>query len=163
MQDEPRAPDPIRSEALLSPGGFVAPSQHRNHEVEVSPTLAPCHSTLSENDLLQTFRDFAGEAAGTKGLGALFRPPVDLLFTGSFDELRSCGTGQLRYLIVNIQSVSEFAVWPNLLPSAAESHSVLCQSHVLNRDVWADKQLRALISNSCLLWQVFARTVCAAC
>lgn len=117
-EDEPRAPDPIRSEALLSPGGFVAPSQHRNHEVE-------------------TFRDFAGEAAGTKGLGALFRPPVDLLFTGSFDELRSCGTGQLRYLIVNIQSVTEFA------------------SHVLNRDVWADKQLRALISNSCLLWQFY--------
>ena len=90
-EDFVRAPDPVKNETLIDPSAYAPPRTNRpNHERE-------------------TFRNFAGESEGT-GLGKLFRPPVDLLFSGGFNEAKQKGADELRYLIVNIQAVDEFAV-----------------------------------------------------
>ncbi|OSX68392.1 hypothetical protein BU14_2884s0001, partial [Porphyra umbilicalis] len=75
---------------------------------------------------------------GVAGLSALFRPPADVTFVGSFDEAMQFANTASKWLLVNIQSATDFA------------------SHVLNRDVWARPAARALLDTSYVLWQVEA-------
>eukprot|EP00658_Telonema_sp_P-2_P063649 TRINITY_DN5240_c0_g1_i12.p1 TRINITY_DN5240_c0_g1~~TRINITY_DN5240_c0_g1_i12.p1 ORF type:complete len:375 (-),score=69.94 TRINITY_DN5240_c0_g1_i12:56-1180(-) len=121
QQGEPevRAPDPVRNEALVDNTDASMPGTRRtrNHERD-------------------RFRSFAGEASGN-GFAQLFKPPVDLLYSGQFHEAKRKGTEELRYLVVNLQAVDEFA------------------SHTLNRDTWKNKQVRAVIKEACILWQFY--------
>ncbi|EOD07996.1 hypothetical protein EMIHUDRAFT_218037 [Emiliania huxleyi CCMP1516] len=70
-----------------------------------------------------------------KNLSEIYRPPTEICFVGSFEELRLTGRQQSRWLLVNIQSPTEFA------------------SQQLNADTWTDEGLRAVLGSSFLLWQ----------
>lgn len=59
-----------------------------------------------------------------KNLAAIYRPPLELCFRGPFDELRAAGREEGKWLLVNIQSATEFA------------------SQQLNADTWRDEALR---------------------
>lgn len=72
----------------------------------------------------------------TKRLEDLFRPPCDILFIGSFAEAREHAKTMNRWLLVNVQNQQEFS----------------CQ--ILNRDVWPDEQVREIINDHFVLWQV---------
>ena len=72
-----------------------------------------------------------------KTLADIYRPPTDMCFQGTFDQLRQAGREQGRWLLVNIQSPTEFA------------------SHQLNADTWRDETLKMLISASFLFWQQY--------
>ena len=72
----------------------------------------------------------------TKRLEDLFRPPCDVLFLGTFLEARDHAKDVNRWLIVNVQDQQEFA----------------CQ--ILNRDVWSNPQIKEIISDHFVLWQV---------
>lgn len=72
----------------------------------------------------------------TKRLEDLFRPPYDILFLGTFVEAREYAKSKNRWLLVNVQNPQEFA----------------CQ--MLNRDVWSDKQIKEIIKDHFVLWQV---------
>lgn len=74
--------------------------------------------------------------ARTKRLEDLFRPPCDILFLGSFIEARERAKDVNRWLLVNVQNSQEFA----------------CQ--ILNRDVWPNSQIREIIKDHFVLWQV---------
>ncbi|XP_019096418.1 PREDICTED: putative plant UBX domain-containing protein 14 [Camelina sativa] len=55
-------------------------------------------------------------------LSSLYRPPLDLLFNGSFEKAKATASIEDLWLLVNLQSTIEFA----------------SQSHTLNRDLWSN-------------------------
>lgn len=69
-------------------------------------------------------------------LSELFRPPVDITFCGSFQAARDYAKEQNKWLIVNVQDMSNFN----------------CQ--VLNRDIWSSEKLRGVIKKYFIFWQV---------
>lgn len=69
-------------------------------------------------------------------LGDLFRPPVDLSVIGTLQTVKDGACAQNRWLIVNLQDNAEFA------------------SQVLNRDVWSDENVRAMIAKYFVFWQI---------
>lgn len=66
----------------------------------------------------------------------IFRPPVDICFCGSFQACRDYATEKNRWLIVNLQDHTEFL------------------SQCLNRDVWSNENLKNIIRNYFVFWQV---------
>ncbi|KAJ1988537.1 UBX domain protein Ubx2 [Dimargaris cristalligena] len=60
-------------------------------------------------------------------LAELFRPPFDLIQNLPFDQARGLAKSQRKWILVNIQKVSEFA----------------CQ--VLNRDIWSDATVKEIV------------------
>ena len=73
----------------------------------------------------------------SRRLEDLFRPPCDILFLGTFLEAREYAKSMNRWLLVNVQNPQEFA----------------CQ--ILNRDVWPNEQVREMIKDHFVLWQVY--------
>lgn len=71
-----------------------------------------------------------------KRLEDLFRPPIELLFGGTFNAARDHATDKNRWLVVNLQDQKEF------------------KSQVLNRDIWSDLELKKVIKKHFILWQV---------
>lgn len=81
-----------------------------------------------------------GNVGKVESLADLFKPPFDLIFTGTFDELRMMGQAKKRWLLVNLQDSKEFA------------------SQVLNRDVWSHEGVKAILSEHFLFWQIHSIT-----
>ncbi|KAL0867293.1 hypothetical protein Bca101_046411 [Brassica carinata] len=74
-------------------------------------------------------------------LSSMYRPPVDLLFDGrTFEEAKQTSRTQNLWLLVNLQSRTEFA------------------SHTLNRDVWSNDTVSEAVVSSFVLWQVYDNT-----
>ena len=69
-------------------------------------------------------------------LSELYRPPLELLFQGNFTEAKEAGAAINKWLLVNVQDATEFS------------------SHILNRDVWHNSQVKNVVETSFLLWQV---------
>eukprot|EP00611_Tribonema_gayanum_P031222 TRINITY_DN8943_c0_g1_i1.p1 TRINITY_DN8943_c0_g1~~TRINITY_DN8943_c0_g1_i1.p1 ORF type:complete len:410 (-),score=119.67 TRINITY_DN8943_c0_g1_i1:62-1264(-) len=65
----------------------------------------------------------------------LFPPPTDMIERSSFSDTRQACRQSKKWIMVNIQDRSVFA------------------SHRLNRDVWSDETVRALVSESFVFWQ----------
>ncbi|KAH0540419.1 UBX domain-containing protein 7 isoform X1 [Cotesia glomerata] len=157
---------------LMFEGGPVAAQRTvPEDEPEIRAPISPTQEILVPNDPIYTlprasksvfdrFRDFSVEirrqeeemtrqASGekapshckTKRLEDLFRPPYDILFLGTFVEAREYAKSKNRWLLVNVQNPQEFA----------------CQ--MLNRDVWSDKQIKEIIKDHFVLWQVLSDTV----
>lgn len=78
----------------------------------------------------------------SKRLEDLFRPPYDIMFLGSFIEAREHAKLMNRWLLVNVQNPLEFS----------------CQ--ILNRDLWPNEQIREMVRDHFVLWQViqFSKT-----
>ncbi|CAK7566155.1 MAG: UBX domain protein Ubx2 [Sporothrix epigloea] len=83
-----------------------------------------------------TDRQSPTATSGRERLEALFRPPFDLIErVSSWDEARSIGKDQKRWILANVQDLSDFG----------------CQ--VLNRDHWKDKAIRQLVRENFLFLQ----------
>lgn len=76
----------------------------------------------------------------SRRLSSLFRAPLKLLFQGTFEEAKSTSSRQNLWLLVNLQSTTEFA------------------SHMLNRDLWANEVVSQAIESSFILSQVYDDT-----
>ncbi|XP_019152389.1 PREDICTED: plant UBX domain-containing protein 7-like [Ipomoea nil] len=68
-------------------------------------------------------------------LAALYRPPYELMYYGSFEGSKGEARDLDRWLIINVQSAGEFA------------------SHVLNRDIWGDESVAQIIRSTFVFWQ----------
>ncbi|KAG5593328.1 hypothetical protein H5410_043842 [Solanum commersonii] len=68
-------------------------------------------------------------------LSVLFRPPYELLYNGPFDDAKEADEKRNRWLLVNVQSRSEF------------------DSDTLNRDTWANDIVAQMIENNFVFWQ----------
>ncbi|XP_076042373.1 UBX domain-containing protein 7 isoform X2 [Oratosquilla oratoria] len=143
-EEEVRAPIPQKQEVLVEGPDEIAYSFRGKRR--------------SARSVFDRFRDFEAEAkrqeeelmsggASTsthsatdkkrRTLEDLFRPPIDLIFKGTFQGARDMGATSKKWLMVNIQDSSEFS----------------CQ--VLNRDVWSNPTIKAIIREQFIFWQVY--------
>ncbi|VYS62632.1 unnamed protein product [Arabidopsis thaliana] len=73
-------------------------------------------------------------------LSSLYRPPPSLFFHGSFEDAKATSSREDLWLLVNLQSTTEFA------------------SHLLNRDLWPHDAVFQAIKSSFILLQVYDDT-----
>lgn len=78
----------------------------------------------------------ASEEEKIRSLEDLFRPPLDLMFNGSLEAAKDQGTRDNKWIMVNIQNPTEFH----------------CQ--VLNRDIWRNPAVKAIIREHFIFWQM---------
>ena len=129
-------------------GGFdddnVREALPQYREQLMDPALRPAAAEGPQHHPLEAFRDFKAERrasdAGERGddddedddevvykskrprnLAEIYRPPAEMMFKGSFEQLRTEGKKQRRWLLVNIQSPTEFAS-QQVPPPHAHSH-----------------------------------------
>lgn len=69
-------------------------------------------------------------------LDHLYRPPVEICFSGSFQAARDFAQMQNRWLLVNVQDNSSF------------------QSQILNRDIWSSCKIRDILKAYFVFWQI---------
>lgn len=162
-EDGVRAPIPAKREQLLLPedDNFRVTTANRKRR----PMLTVCplrnfarEAELQEQQLLGIIPDENAATASSstgprissrsirmahkarnekrKRLEDLFRPPIDLLFGGTFNAARDYSTEKNRWLVVNLQDQKEF------------------KSQVINRDIWADLELKRIVKKHFVLWQV---------
>ncbi|MCL7035059.1 hypothetical protein MKW94_023947 [Papaver nudicaule] len=67
----------------------------------------------------------------------LYRPPLELMFDGSFHDAKDVAKEQNKWLIVNVQSKREFS------------------SITLNLDTWAHEAVSQTIKGNFIFWQVY--------
>ncbi|EFX89353.1 hypothetical protein DAPPUDRAFT_190703 [Daphnia pulex] len=141
-----RAPIPQKQEVLVESGyegygfGFKGKKRivksvfdsFRNFEVETKLQ----ESRLRETNGLAT--PVAGASmSGKRTLEELFRPPIDMMFNGNLLNARDTGKTVKKWIMVNIQNISEFR----------------CQ--LLNRDVWSQKSIKNLVRENFLFLQLY--------
>ena len=122
------------------------------HPYEEPPVRAPDASNfsqlVSENQSLHSSRkrpnatsvfaiggSFKAKTPKDATLERLYERPTELMFTGTFYELRQKGKTEDKWLLINIQRESEF------------------KTHVLNRDVWSDECIQDMIDCHFIFWQ----------
>ncbi|XP_060079385.1 UBX domain-containing protein 7-like [Ylistrum balloti] len=150
-EEDVRAPIPQRNETLVeeTPAGFGL----AHYSGQMSDDDLGFHGRRRKaRSVFDGFRDFQAEAkqqeemmtAGAstfhskrQTLEDLFRPPIDVMFKGSFANAREHGKTCQKWLMVNIQNVQEFA----------------CQA--LNRDVWSNSSVKSIIKSKFIFWQVY--------
>lgn len=77
----------------------------------------------------------APNGSHARRLQDLFRPPYELMVHMSWDEARTLGKGDQKWILVNLQDMSDFN----------------CQA--LNRDIWKDQSIKDLVSENFLFLQ----------
>ncbi|KAJ2712905.1 UBX domain protein Ubx2 [Coemansia spiralis] len=154
--DEVRAPIAARRDVLVddyggvdySAAGYVRPTLGRMREAASIFAQQPGAGRVP-------FRDFAQEAAemtenarnsasgGSESaasrrsrLADLFKPPFDLMHAGGLESARTEGTRNGRWVLVNLQQVSEF------------------QCQALNRDVWSQEGVRDIVKRNFIFLQL---------
>ncbi|KRX87902.1 UBX domain-containing protein 7 [Trichinella pseudospiralis] len=115
---------------------------------DVLPPIPPTSGVLVNENFHQTYSTIEYRNALTGNgrpnsdkpttLERLFRPPLELMYRGSWESARREAESRNRWLLVNVQDPQQFA----------------CQ--VLNRDVWSCSAIRDLIENNFIFWQANA-------
>ncbi|KAM0522475.1 hypothetical protein ACHAPE_002065 [Trichoderma viride] len=75
-------------------------------------------------------------SAHARRLEDLFRPPYDLMSRLSWDEARTLGKEDKKWIMVNLQDMSDFG----------------CQ--MLNRDIWKDRAVKELVNENFIFLQL---------
>lgn len=160
-----RSTGPSSSNRAFGPSTSKSKSEDDLEDQEIRPPIPPVRQVLVQNpqrrynnrsgavsDVFDVFRDFQAEAqwqeteneqgsaagrAGLRTIEDLFRPPLEVIFHGSFDSAREVGKHQYKWLLVNIQNSKEFA----------------CQT--LNRDLWSDPTVKDFVKEHFIFWQVY--------
>lgn len=143
VEPEVRAPIMPKHEVLVEEDPYEAYQRRRQHKTGF-------HNNTPKG-VFEMFRDFNQEGAKApkrtdipetesqkklKTLADLFRPPVELIEPGSFEDVKQKALMRNKWLLVNIQTITEFD----------------CQR--LNRDTWSDAALKSMVAESFVLWQV---------
>lgn len=68
-------------------------------------------------------------------LAKMYAPPFDIMFNGTFEELRALAKERDKWVLINIQKDEEFS------------------AHVLNRDVWSNDSVKEVIKYGFIFWQ----------
>ncbi|KAJ1950088.1 UBX domain protein Ubx2, partial [Dispira parvispora] len=148
MGDGVRAPLAPRREVLVGDGDTFDVSDVYAHRGPTNPHRTVFDQLPRVTPAQEAFRDFAAETSalqqGTSPtsesrkinrLADLFRPPFDLIQVMDFDKAREVAKTEHKWLMVNIQKVSEFA----------------CQ--ILNRDLWSDIAVKQVVRENFVFLQ----------
>ncbi|KAK4174502.1 hypothetical protein QBC36DRAFT_39005 [Triangularia setosa] len=149
--DGVRAPMARTTEVLVAPGGYdeddheSALAQIRARREHERAAAAARRRAGANNPFAQSV--WSGGAPGTASrptgaatsradrLAELFRPPYDLISDLSWDEARDEGKEEKKWILVNLQDSSDF------------------QCQMLNRDVWKDAAIVALVNENFIFLQ----------
>ncbi|XP_060580211.1 UBX domain-containing protein 7-like isoform X2 [Ruditapes philippinarum] len=149
--DEVRAPIPQIQETLVDDAPVYGTFRGRKRKTrsvfdgfrdfqEEAPTGRGRRKSQQEEELMAGASG-SRSSRKTKTLQDLFRPPIDITYKGNLANARETGKTQGKWLMVNIQNVQEFP----------------CQA--LNRDVWSNSAVKALIKDNFIFWQVYHDSV----
>ncbi|KAH8403298.1 hypothetical protein KR222_009975 [Zaprionus bogoriensis] len=119
----------LMEEQLQATGVYSDPGTHRRRR-ERSAQMVVAGQAMALHS-----RAAGGVSSARSSLGDLFRPPTDLLYSGSLAAAREFASKRERWLLVNVQSDN-------------------FQSQTMNRDVWSVKELKQLVRRQFVLWQV---------
>mmetsp|Transcript_3915 Transcript_3915/g.11335 ORF Transcript_3915/g.11335 Transcript_3915/m.11335 type:complete len:429 (+) Transcript_3915:75-1361(+) len=141
MEEEVRAPIPQKVDKLVDVPQYRAGAPVMGG-VGVSGHSAHAREAFRNFEEEMRHIDGAPEAEPErfkkpKNLADIYRPPLELCFRGTFQQLRETGSQEGKWLLVNIQSPVEFA------------------SQQLNADTWRDEGVRAVIGAHFLFWQQY--------
>ena len=84
--------------------------------------------------------DGAGGDPGGSALGSLFDPPTEMTFQGTFEAAKARAAEDDRWLMVNLQSHTEFAAMQ------------------LNRDTWSSPSVQEVVRAAFVFWQPYDST-----
>lgn len=147
--DGVRAPMARTTETLIGPGGY-ATADDDNDDAQAAlleQMRRRARAARPQNPFARSVWDDgsaqpapAGGAQPTQSsratrLAELFKPPYDLMSRFSFDEARDEGKDDKKWIMVNLQDMSDFH----------------CQA--LNRDIWKDETIKALVRENFIFLQ----------
>ncbi|XP_045165833.2 UBX domain-containing protein 7-like isoform X2 [Mercenaria mercenaria] len=146
--DEVRAPIPQIQETLVDDTPSYGTFRGRKRKTrsvfdgfrdfqEEAPAVKGRSRRSQQEEELMAGASGSRSSRKTKTLQDLFRPPIDMTYKGNLANARETGKTQGKWLMVNIQNVQEFP----------------CQA--LNRDVWSNAAVKALIKDNFIFWQVY--------
>jgi hypothetical protein len=102
-------------------------------------TFGSMHDWISGERNIPSLAELEAEAIQDEfedaGLGELYRPPEDIITSGTLTDAMKKAKEQKRWLLVNIQAADQFA------------------SHVLNRDIWSHSSVKEVIRTAFVFWQ----------
>eukprot|EP00736_Rhodelphis_marinus_P010967 Rmarinus@m.20130 len=136
---EPAHPSFLQPRSQEEPSRSALPSLVPREEIFNTPLLpeigiprgevlrAPMMHETSIRDENDPFVDM--DADERNQMGEALGPPEDLLFRGGFERAKEKGAEERKWLLINIQDYKEFV------------------SFVLNRDVWKNPHIRALVED----------------
>ena len=130
-----RAADAVFSERLYDDGGGGGGLLSPGGRTAAARTEA----------FVDAFRSFPregdeGRGPGASALGSLFDPPTDMIFTGGFEAAKVKAAEDDRWLMVNIQSHTEFS------------------SMQLNRDTWSCSSVKEVVKAAFVFLQPYDST-----
>jgi hypothetical protein len=124
FEDEVREAIPSRFDQLIggSSDSFGSMQGWINEQPNI-PSLAELEAEAIQDEFEEA------------GLGQLYRPPEDIMSSGTLTDVMKKAKEEKRWLLVNIQAAEEFA------------------SHVLNRDIWSNATIKEIVRSAFVLWQ----------
>ncbi|CAN7134240.1 unnamed protein product [Brassica rapa subsp. narinosa] len=135
--DGVRAPLPVVTETLYRDSMYY----EGNYERELASLIdfldfseEPKRSGVWEPDEVASSASTSGPR---HSLASLYRPPFHLMTHGSFEQVKITSTAEDKWLLVNLQSTTEFS------------------SHMLNRDTWANEAVSQTIKANFIFWQAY--------
>ncbi|KAJ2161775.1 hypothetical protein GGF46_001194 [Coemansia sp. RSA 552] len=158
-----RAPIAARREVLVEghegPGVYRAGGRAammyrqgngRNPQAAAASIFNQSVGRVPFRDFAQEAADMAGSSTGAAGsvsagggpetrrnrLAELFKPPFDIMHSGDLDTARQVATGVGRWVLINLQDVTDFR----------------CQA--LNRDIWSEQIIKDLVRRNFVFLQV---------
>ncbi|KAF8099254.1 hypothetical protein N665_0247s0037 [Sinapis alba] len=152
--DEVRAPLPVVRETLYGDSMYYGAARVGNSQREPASLIAfrnfseePKSPGIWEPDEGASSASASGSASAPEtasaprdSLASLYRPPFHLMLHGSFEQAKATSCSEDKWLLVNLQSTTEFS------------------SHMLNRDTWANEAVSQTIKANFIFWQVYDDT-----
>ncbi|KAI5463637.1 hypothetical protein BGZ63DRAFT_351696 [Mariannaea sp. PMI_226] len=147
--DDVRAPIARTTETLVAPGGewsgeanveaaMLEELRRRRRQFPSGGSSGPFSQQIWGDPSSAPNRSTEnGSSSGShaRRLEDLFRPPYDLMSRMSWDEARTLGKEDKKWIMVNLQDMSDFN----------------CQT--LNRDIWKDQHVKTLVSENFIFLQ----------
>ncbi|KAJ0257000.1 Plant UBX domain-containing protein 7 [Hirschfeldia incana] len=155
LVDEVRAPLPVVRETLYGDAMYYGATRVGSSQREPASLIAfrnfseePKSPGIWEADEGASSASASGSASAPEAaasaprdsLASLYRPPFHLMLHGSFEQAKATSCSQDKWLLVNLQSTTEFS------------------SHMLNRDTWANEAVSQTIKANFIFWQVYDDT-----
>ncbi|KAL7793019.1 hypothetical protein V8C37DRAFT_109981 [Trichoderma ceciliae] len=139
-----RAPIARTTETLVAPdsswgedGSSAILDQLRRRRQMPPPTRGPFGHRIWGDDVSRVEPAVEnGTSAHARRLEDLFRPPYELMSRLSWDEARTLGKEDKKWIMVNLQDMSDFN----------------CQ--MLNRDIWKDRAVQELVKENFIFLQL---------
>jgi hypothetical protein len=136
-----RAPDPVKRQRLLNHSVYAGQPRNTNQPEIFRSFRAEARQNRLKGKNRGRSKHVVDLTSKQKSLKTMFTPPVDLLFQGDFEMAKNAACSQGKWLLVCLIKNDEFAC------------------HALNRDVWTDEYVKAVIGHSFLFWMDAVDTV----